>query len=448
MAGEWRTERFDQMAVLVRDTVNPSETPGLPYIGLEHIGEGTCQLLTTGVAEDATSPKTRFKTGDILFGKLRPYFRKVIRGPFDGICSTDIWVVRPRLGVNAVFLFYIMASELFVEPVVRASEGTKMPRANWHYAASLELPLPPIGEQEAIAHILGTLDDKIELNRRMNETLEAMARALFKSWFIDFDPVIDNALAAGNPIPAQFQQRAQTRAQRLKQKGAGQAAPTLPNEIRQLFPNQFQDSPLGPIPSGWRLGTLGDVADLNPETWSKSNRPETVVYVDLSNTKWGRIESTVSYSSANAPSRAQRVLRPGDTIFGTVRPGNGSFALISEQGLTGSTGFALLRPKSIRDRDFVYLAATEHENVARLARLADGAAYPAVRPDVVAATPLFVPQATLRDAFSQAVTGCQDRIAAAERESRTLAALRDTLLPKLISGDLRLDNPDQFLRHA
>jgi type I restriction enzyme S subunit len=189
MAGEWRSERFARIAVLVRDTVRPSDAPRLPYIGLEHIGEGTLRLVGTGIAEDATSLKARFSAGDILFGKLRPYFRKVIRAPFDGICSTDIWVVRPQPGVDAGFLFYLMASHLFLEPVVRASEGTKMPRAKWEYAASLELPLPPLPEQRAIAHILGTLDDKIELNRRMSETLEAMARALFKAWFVDFEPV-------------------------------------------------------------------------------------------------------------------------------------------------------------------------------------------------------------------------------------------------------------------
>jgi type I restriction enzyme S subunit len=109
----------------------------LPYIGLEHIGEGTLSLIEIGAAEDATSTKSQFREGDILFGKLRPYFRKVVRAPFDGICSTDIWVVRPRKGVDPGYLFYLMASDPFVEPVVRASEGTKMPRAKWDYAAAL-----------------------------------------------------------------------------------------------------------------------------------------------------------------------------------------------------------------------------------------------------------------------------------------------------------------------
>ena len=89
---------------------------------------------------------------------------------------------------------------------------------------------------------------------------------------------------------------------------------------------------------------LGDVAHLNPESWSKTNNPSSVEYVDLANTKWGVIESTQHFSWKGAPSRARRVLRPGDTIVGTVRPGNGSYSLIGDDGLTGSTGFAVLRP--------------------------------------------------------------------------------------------------------
>src|SRR5262249_34841777 len=162
--------------------------------------------------------------------------------------------------------------------------------------------------------ILGTLDDKIELNRRANETLEAMARALFKSWFVDLDPA------------------------RAKAEGRDSG---LPGAVGDLFPNRLVASELGEIPEGWRIGSLADVSSLTPEVWSKETRPQEISYVDLSNTKWGRIEAVTGYKRDDAPSRAQRVLRSGDTIVGTVRPGNGSYAFVSEDGLTGSTGFAV-----------------------------------------------------------------------------------------------------------
>ncbi|MGC8864003.1 MAG: restriction endonuclease subunit S, partial [Armatimonadota bacterium] len=183
MAGDaWTTMRFDQCADLIRDTAHPSDGPDLPYIGLEHIGEGQLALTGHGTADQVTSIKSRFRKGDILFGKLRPYFHKVVIAPFDGVCSTDIWVVRQKQGIEQRYLFYWMASHEFIEESTRASEGTRMPRAQWEFVGRIEKPVPPLPEQRAIAHILGTLDDKIELNRRMSETLEQMARALFKAW--------------------------------------------------------------------------------------------------------------------------------------------------------------------------------------------------------------------------------------------------------------------------
>jgi type I restriction enzyme S subunit len=283
------------------------------------------------------------------------------------------------------------------------------------------LPVPPLAEQRAIGHILGTLDDKIELNRRMNETLEAMARALFKSWFVDFDPV------------------------RAKMEGRD---PGLPKPLANLFPARLVNSELGEIPEGWEVGTLADFSALNPEAWSKETRPTLINYVDLSNTKWGRIEAVTAYAQQDAPSRAQRVLRPRDTIVGTVRPGNRSYAFISEDRLTGSTGFAVLRPLRLECAEFVYFAATAAGNIEGLSHLADGGAYPAVRPEVVAATQVVRPSLEVLEKFSRVARPLLAKMAENERESRTLAALRDTLLPKLISGELRVKNGERFVREA
>ncbi|MDD9995328.1 MAG: restriction endonuclease subunit S [Dehalococcoidia bacterium] len=285
---------------------------------------------------------------------------------------------------------------------------------------SLEVPLPPLSEQRAIAHVLGTLDDKIELNRRMNETLEAMARALFKSWFVDFEPV------------------------RAKMEGRwhrGESLPGLPAEHYDLFPDRLVNSELGEIPEGWGVKALGDVANLNPESWSRTNHPSNLEYVDLANTKWGTIESTQHILWKDAPSRAKRVLRSGDTVIGTVRPGNGAYSFIGMNGLTGSTGFAVLRPVHPRFREFVYLSATVKENIERLAHRADGGAYPAVRPNVVAETEVVLPavEADLLDWFSGTVSPVLDRVESNKRESRFLAAQRDVLLPRLVSGEVRVE---------
>jgi type I restriction enzyme S subunit len=273
--------------------------------------------------------------------------------------------------------------------------------------ARLPIPMPPTEERQRILRHVGALDDKIELNRRMSQTLESMARAIFKSWFVDFDPVRakSEGLSSGLPLP-----------------------------VEGLFPDSLVDSELGEIPAGWQVATLSEVADLNPESWSRDTRPEAIDYVDLTNTKSGRIEDTTGYSWQDAPSRAQRVLRPGDTIVGTVRPGNRSYALVADQGLTGSTGFAVLRPKRYEQRAFVYLCATADSSIGDLTRLADGAAYPAVRPEAVLATPALLPPPQVMTVFCAGTASLLDRYSAAGRESRSLASIRDRLLPQLLTG--------------
>lgn len=166
--------------------------------------------------------------------------------------------------------------------------------------------------------------------------------------------------------------------------------------------------------------------------------------VDLSNTKWGRIDAISTYSREDAPSRAQRVLRPGDTVVGTVRPGNGSYALVAEAGLTGSTGFAVLRPRMSDYISCVYLAATATDNIARLSHLADGGAYPAVRPEAVAATSFTRPPDHVLAQFETTVGPILDRAAHNDRECLKLYLARDLLLPRLLSGEVAAPHLDDI----
>ena len=297
-------------------------------------------------------------------------------------------------------------------------DGSPIPSTTRAAVYPCKLTVPPLPEQRAIAHVLCTLDDKIELNRRMNETLEAMARALFKSCFVDFDPV------------------------RAKMEGRDTG---LPQDIADLFPDRLVESEMGEIPEGWRQGTLTDLARLNPESWSGRNAPDSIRYVDLANTKWGYINDIQEFTWEGAPSRGRRVLRRGDTIVGTVRPRNGSFALIDQDGLTGSTAFAVLRPATPNERELVWCAATSQSAIERLGHLADGGAYPAVRPRAVLDTTVALPDARVRLAFSSLAAPSVNRMGATQRESRTLAALRDTLLPKLISGEIRVPEAEREL---
>jgi type I restriction enzyme S subunit len=377
---------------------------------------------------EAETERFTLAAGDLLFA------RRSLVAEGAGKCSVVLDVdeattfessiirARPdKQKADPLYLYYFFNSNAGLQRLDTIRRQVAVAGITGADLSRLEIPVPPLPDQRAIAHVLGTLDDKIELNRRLSETLEAMARALFQSWFVDFDPV------------------------RAKAEGRD---PGLPSAIADLFPAGLVDSELGDIPAGWEVGTLADVSALNPETWAKQTRPPGINYVDLSSTKWGHIEAVSAHAASDAPSRAQRVLRSGDTIVGTVRPGNGSYAFISEHGLTGSTGFAVLRPISSQHAQFVYLAATAAENIDALAHLADGGAYPAVRPEVVAATPVVRCDADVLRRFCSVAGTLLARAMNHERESRTLAALRDTLLPRLMSGELRATDAERFVDRA
>jgi type I restriction enzyme S subunit len=435
MAGEWREVRLgelvDERVLAISDGYrvrNEELGPeGIPFVRGGDIGDGWINTSTVDHIRPELAHRVRAKLagpGDVAFitkgtvgraGRLRTGQPQVVFAP-----QVAYWRVVNRDALDPVFAFYLIRSHAFQAALdgVKTHGAMVADYVSISQQQDFRLRIPSIDSQRAIAHILGTLDDKNELDRRMNETLEAMARALFKSWFVAFDPV------------------------RAKVEGRD---PGLPKPIADLFPDRFEDSGLGDIPAGWKVGTLADFAELNPEVWAKDAAPDEIEYVDLANTKWGKIEATQRYLWKDAPSRAQRVLRPGDTIVGTVRPGNGSFYLVAAEGLTGSTGFAVLRPRKAIYEQYIYLAATSSDNIDRLSHLADGAAYPAVRPHVALATQTVLPGDSMIECFARAGKPLMERMAENERESLTLAALRDTLLPKLISGELRVRDAERFL---
>lgn len=388
--------------------------------------------------------KSSLRAGDVAIVRVgEPGTACVIPEEIGDLNAASLVIIRPDpTKLDSNYLCFYLNSPLGKHEISGRLVGSVQQVLNVKTAADLEIDLPPLTEQKAIAHILGTLNDKIELNRRMNATLEGMAQALFKSWFVDFDPVIDNALAAGNPIPDELAPRAEVRRQALELN-----APSLSAEAsaKAGFPAAFQfTEELGWIPEGWKTGKITDLADLNSESWSNKSHPDHVNYVDLANTKNGRINEVSPYEYTEAPSRARRVLRGDDTIIGTVRPGNRSFAYINEDGLTGSTGFAVLRPKLEACRSYVYLCLTQDDVIDHFAHLADGGAYPAIRPEVVGNLDTVTFPQELIELFDQKAYPLIEKIGQHQRASEILTKLRDTLLPKLISGELRTNKVEKL----
>jgi type I restriction enzyme S subunit len=312
------------------------------------------------------------------------------------------------------YLFAALRSSVVQAQIDNMHVGTMIPHFKKGDFGKLSIPVPSRSAQHEIGDFYFSISERINLLRETNTTLEAIAQALFKSWFVDFDPV--------------------------HAKMQGRAPEGMDEATAALFPDSFEESELGSLPKGWHAGTYDTLANLNPESWSATHHPEQIHYVDLANTKAGQIDHITEFSFDGAPSRARRVLRLGDVIVGTVRPGNRSFARIGVDmpGLTGSTGFAVLRAREKFDQALVYIAATSDEAIDRLTHLADGGAYPAVRPEVVASAPLVVAHRVIREAFGEVANTIFETVGANQERMRLLASLRDTLLPRLISGQLNI----------
>jgi type I restriction enzyme S subunit len=410
-----------------------------------HIEYEDTSFISPALAEETNNWST--KEGDILISMTGsgPNAPQSLVGRVARVWRDDpiAWinqrVGRIQVKLNTLhpdFIFYLMSQKVSQEFLVSNSSGSAN-QANISGKTIELLPCPKLEFEESqnIANILRSLDEKIILNRQTNQTLEQMAQALFKSWFVDFDPVIDNALAAGNPIPDALQERAERRQQQL----AKPDHKRLPDDIRQLFPSEFElTEALGWVPKGWEVGIIENIASTNANSWSKITAPKQVVYVDLANTKNGHIQETTNYQFEDAPSRARRKLDKGDTIIGLVRPGNRSFAYIHDIGLTGSTGFAVMKPNSEKFRAYLYFHLTQNDVIDEFARLADGAAYPAIRPEVISNFMCLIPMASTLYLYQNIVGGFLEKIAIVSMENKQLKGIRDTLLPKLISGELRL----------
>lgn len=420
--GNWRfrplselSENLDSRRVPVKEA---DRRPGpFPYYGasgiVDHIDAYLFDGLHLLVAEDGENLRTR---------KL----------PIAFLADGKFWVnnhahiIRANDDSDTRFLMYALA----VADVASYLTGSTMPKLTQGNLHRIPIYAPDRDEQIEIAAILGALDDKIELHRRMNETLEAMAQAIFKDWFVDFGPTRRKLAGITDPVAIM---------------GGLVQDPARAATLAALFPAALGNDGL---PVGWEKGTLTDLATLNPEVWSARNQPAHIEYVDLANTKWGTIEATTNYSRNQAPSRAKRVIRKGDTIVGTVRPGNGSYAFVGRDGLTASTGFAVLRPYNVQFAPLLYCAATRRENIERLAALADGGAYPAIRPELAIETELSGSRTHVASFFGTLGSPLMEKIAANKAESSTLAATRDLLLPKLMSGEIRLRDAEAIAEDA
>jgi len=444
----WQIMPFDE-AVQINPHVPLIRGKVYPFVDMQSVDPSSRGVAPSGMRE-FKGGGSRFMIGDTLMARITPCLEngKIARFLGDGKQnlghgSTEFIVIRGRPGVTENdYAYYLTKWNRVREYAISQMTGTSgRQRVPVEALSHLEVPVPPLSEQRAIAHILGTLDDKIEFNRRMNETLEAMARALFKSWFVDFDPVIDNALEAGNPIPDVLAEKAERRL------ALGDKRKALPEHIRRLFPDRFVDSELGPIPEGWKVAPLPEVIEINPPR--RLHRGAIAPYLEM----------------ANMPTRSARVINfyyrefesgtrfiDGDTLLARITPclENGKVCFVDFLGEGkvgwGSTEYIVLRSKPPLPLEYSYfLARTDKFRSFAIANMTGTSGRQRLSPSSLAHFDIVVPEAKVVRRFGEFARAVFSKMKSNDEESCTLAAIRDTLLPKLISGEIQVKYVQQLL---
>jgi type I restriction enzyme S subunit len=377
---------------------------------------------------DSEAQKFLLNEGDLLFARQS----LVLEGA--GKCSIflsddepvtfESHVTRVRLDrskADPLFYFYYLQShhgKNAIRSIVEQGAGASGIRGSDLQNLGVVWMPPP--EQHAIAHILGILDDKIELNRRLNQTLEAMARALFKDWFVDFGPV------------------------RAKMEGR---EPYLPADLWQLFPDRLDDEGK---PEGWRRSTIGSEVTVcggstpstkEPAFW-EGGEHHWATPKDLSTLKFPVLLDTIRKITDAGIEKISSGLLPVGTVLLSSRAPIGYLA-ITEVPTAINQGFIAMKCDGTLPNVFVLLWSRENMEV--ILGNANGSTFQEISKSNFRPIPVIVPPESILKAFRERTEPLYRHIVENERESRTLAQLRDTLLPKLISGELRIADAEKFL---
>ena len=404
--------RFNE-AVSINPTIRLDRGEIYPFVNMAAVSASS-RWVSGGEIRKYSGGGTKFQSGDTLMARITPCLEngKIARYQATGTLktahgSTEFIVIRGRPNVtDTEFAYYLTRSEKVRSYAISQMTGTSgRQRVPTNSLNNLTVSIPSLPEQRTIAHILGTLDDKIELNRQMNETLEAIARTLFKSWFVDFDPV------------------------RAKMEGHQPAG--ISPELAALFPDSFEDSELGEIPKGWSATTLGQVIEILDSKRIPLSRRQ-------------RSEQQGPYPYYGAASVMDYV---NDYLF------DGIYLLVGEDGSVvnddsspvlqyvwgkfwvNNHAHVLLGKKSITP-EFLYL----HLRQSNINAYVTGAVQPKLNQGNMKKIAFILPNEPICVAFNQIIESLFARFRTSMNESRFLSDLRDTLLPKLISGESRIKN--------
>jgi len=408
----WDTKKVKDVAVVNEENISSSDFyDEIEYIEISNVNKGEISDIPIINFDDAPSrAKRKVKQNDILISTVRPnleHYAYIKSAKSNTIASTGFAVITTK-EIEPRFLYYVLTSQKYTDYFSMIAEGhtSAYPAMNPDVIENVQISVPPKYEQKRIAHILGTLDDKIELNQRMNETLEAIARAIFKSWFVDFDPV--RAKMAGEPYP-------------------------LPDAIMALFPDELVESELGMIPKGWAVGKLGDefkvVMGQSPPGSSYNEEGKGIAFYQ------GRTDFGFRYPSERVYcTEPKRFAEPGDTLV-SVRAPVGDVNMAKEKCCIGR-GVAAIRHKS-DSSSYTYYSMLDLQRRFKVFE-AEGTVFGSIGKKDFITLHTVLRSNELIQTFEIIAGTLDKKIENNSKQIETLTETRDTLLPIILNGDIEI----------
>lgn len=403
----WETQSLGSLAFFNLEKIGRNYAHDvIQYLDIGNVTKGAVGAPLRVHLQDAPSRAQRIvRDNDTIISTVRPgnrAFAFLREPPVNLIVSTGFAVLRAKPRVNARFIYYLSTCDVIIDYLATvAEEKSAYPSVIPSDIAECVVPVPPESEQRAIAHILGTLDDRIELNRRMSATCEAMARAVFKDWFVDFGPT------------------------RAKQEGRD---PGLPPHLTAVFPDSLDADGK---PEGWKARPVGDFAELRGGKQLEKKRISTTGTIPVFGGA-GIMGFTDEHNSDGFVISVGRVGAYCGQFFshqGKAWINNNASLIHPLEGVSGEWLFQSLR----------------HADIEVIKK---GAAQPFVSNTDVANMPLIWPGENIVRRFTDIVAPLMLKIEQNNGEASTLSALRDTLLPKLISGEIRVKDAEKHVGEA
>lgn len=406
MANEWKLTTLGEFVRLQRghDLTAEERIPGsFPVMG--------------SAGQNGTHGKFISRGPGVVIGRSGASMGRVHYVPSDYWPHNTCLYVTDFLGNDPRFTFYFLGAL----DLASYNSGSAQPSLNRNFVYTKSITIPPPKEQRAIAHALGTLDDKLEVNRRMNETLEAMARALFKAWFVDFEPV------------------------RAKQEGhwrRGQSLPGLPAHLYDLFPDRLVESDLGEIPDRWDAGSFGKIVSQRSE---RAGKRAVTVLSAVASGKLARSDDHFSKRVYSKETDKYLLVEQWDFAYNPSRINIGSIGMLEDDVVGGvSPVYVVARPKASYQW-FLEFSIRRPQTKTWINTLASGSVRQSLSYTDFASIPCVIPTKAVVEEFNRRWSTLRDAIRSREAESRFLTHHRDTLLPKLISGELRISDAERLL---